>query len=183
MRSALYYPHTTVNSESILKTALLLWDYLEFIVPFNGFHPHYRNNHIAKAMELIGLPHPPNQEEKKEAHTRIKELLEGRLPPQLYYRQRRNSHDRYEIYPEKFLPDTWDLLRKARLSGKLLQNSDYPMTEPGGLMIMSILADSCAGTTRSRVTDRSDAYATLSGFLGNNPTAPLVDRSDAYAKL
>src|SRR5579864_7804336 len=73
MRSALYYPHTTVNCESIVKTALLLWDHLEFIVPFRSFEPHYENPTIARAMELIGLPHPPNQEEKQEAHTRIEE--------------------------------------------------------------------------------------------------------------
>jgi hypothetical protein len=183
MRSALYYPHTTVDSVNIMKTALLLWDHLEFIVPFRGFHPHHRNRTIAQAMELVGLPHPPNQEEKQETHTRIEELLKQRLPPQLYYRRHRRGESHYEIYPQKFLPDTWDLLQEARMSGKLLPNSDYHMTEAGGLMIMSILADSCSGTTRSRVTDRSDAYATLSGFLGNNPLAPRIDKSDAYAKL
>lgn len=104
MRSALYYPHTAVNSEDIIKTALLLWDHLEFIVPDRYFQPQYRNRDIAQAMELIGLPHPPNQFEKEETHTRIKELLNRRLPPQLYYRRPRDFHRRYDIYPEKFLP-------------------------------------------------------------------------------
>jgi hypothetical protein len=90
---------------------------------------------------------------------------------------------RYARSEWKFLPRTWKLLQKARMSGKLLRNSDYPLTESGGLMIMSILADSCAGTTRSRVTDRNDAYATLSGFLGDNPLTTRTDKSGAYAKL
>ena len=56
MRSALYYPHTAPNSEDIVKTALLLWDRLEFIVPWEHFRPHYKNRQIARAMELIGAP-------------------------------------------------------------------------------------------------------------------------------
>jgi hypothetical protein len=181
MRSALYYLHTAVNTESIIKSALLLWDHLEFIVPFNGFRPRYRNRTIARAMELIGLPHLPNQQEKEETHTRIKELLGRRLPPQLYYRPRSRGESHYEMYPQKLLPATWDLLLKSRMSGKL--SPHRALTEPGGLLIMSILADSCAGTTRSRVTDRIDVYATLSGFLGNNPLAPQIDKSKAYAAL
>jgi hypothetical protein len=183
MRSSVYYPHTTVSSESIVKTALLLWDHLEFIVPHAGFKPHYQNRTIARAMELIGLPHPPNQEEKSETHTRIEELLRRRLPPQVYYRRHKDFHNQYEIYPEKFLPETWELLLSNRMSGRLMRNLDYPMSEPGGLIIMSILADSCAGSTRSRITDRTDAYATLAGFLGDVAHAPPVDRSEAYAAL
>ena len=68
------------------------------------------------------------------------------------------------------------------MSGKLLPNSDYPMSEFGGLTVMSILADCCAGTTLSRLTDRGEAYATLSGFLGN-AVGPKVRKSDAQAKL
>ena len=33
------------------------------------------------------------------------------------------------------------------------------------------------------MTDRGDAYATLSGFLGNHPGAPKINKSDAYAQL
>jgi hypothetical protein len=47
MRSALYYPHTSVDDEGIAKTALLLWDRLEFIVPWRGFLPDYENPVVA----------------------------------------------------------------------------------------------------------------------------------------
>src|ERR1700730_13507294 len=111
MRSALYYPHMALNSEAIIKTGLLLWDQLEFIVPDAGFRPRYNNKFIAQAMELIGLPHPPNQEEKQETHTRIEELLKRRLPWQLYYKRNRGARRHFEMHPAKLLPETWRLLQ------------------------------------------------------------------------
>ena len=33
MRSALYYPHTDVRSEALMKSALLTWDKLHSIIP------------------------------------------------------------------------------------------------------------------------------------------------------
>jgi hypothetical protein len=183
MRSALYYPHTTIENEGLVKTALLLWDRLEFIVPWQGFQPRYRDRQMARAMELVGAPRCPDDNEKREAHTRIEELISDRLPPKFFLDRRRRPDDSYEVYPQKFLPDTWSLLQKARLSGRLLPNSDYPMSEFGGLMVMSILADSCAGTTRARVTDRGDAYATISGYLGNDPPRPEAPISCEPRKL
>jgi hypothetical protein len=41
MRSAMYYPHITIQSENIIRTALLLWDQVHVIVPYSGFVPHY----------------------------------------------------------------------------------------------------------------------------------------------
>lgn len=185
MRSALYYPHTSIRNEGLVKTALLLWDRLEFIVPWDHFHAHHGHRDIDRAMELIGRPRRPNDEEKAETHKQIKALLARRLPPSFYFP--RHNHDRwqdsYEVYPQKLLPETWRLLHKAELSGKLLPNSDYPMTEAGGLLVMSLLADACAGTTRSRVTDRGDAYATVAELLGNKPNAPRVAKTDAELSL
>ena len=43
MRSALYYPHTEIRSVPLLKTAMLLWDHVEFIVPYSGYRPHYKD--------------------------------------------------------------------------------------------------------------------------------------------
>jgi hypothetical protein len=186
MRSALYYPHTTIENEDLVKRALLLWDHLEFIVPRKDFRPEYPNRQIARAMELIGIPHYPDEDEKNETHERIEELISRRLPPQFYvsrYTNRPHSDDFFRIYFEKLLRKTWSLLEKANLSGKLLPSSDYPLRKFGGLLVMSILADSCAGTTRFRVTDRGDAYATLSGFLGNRPEGSKIKKSDAYAQL
>jgi hypothetical protein len=185
MRSALYYPHTSVENEDLVKTALLLWDQLEFIVPYAGFRVQYDDPLVERAMELIGAPHIPSEDEKKQTHDHIKELVNRRLPPQFYVSQRRLAHreQEFEMYPQKLFPETWELLVQARLSGGLLANFDYPMTEPGGLTIMSILADCCAGNTRSRVTDRGSAYATLAGLLGSDSGNEDQEASAAEEQL
>jgi hypothetical protein len=184
MRSALYYPHTTVDSEEIIKTALLLWDRLEYIVPWPDFEVQYATPSVARAMELIGSEHPPGEDEKRAAHSRLQDLVSGKLPKQFYFKTKRNQpSEPYEMYPQKLSPDSWELLQQAQLSGKLLPNSDYPLSEFGGLMVMSILADCCAGTTRSRVTDQGDAYATITGTLGNDPTAAEVSKADSHGQL
>jgi hypothetical protein len=189
MRSALYFPHTHISDVGLVKTALLLWDHLEYIVPWEHFHTRYSDRDIAEAMELIGKPHRPAPDEQRKAHSRLEELVNGRLPTQFYLspeHRRGIWHDKeepYEMYPEKLLPESWRILEKARITGKLRDNSDYPLTEYGGLAVMSILADCCAGTTRSRVTDRSDAYATVAGLLGNNPGAPQLKKAEAYGQL
>jgi hypothetical protein len=172
MRSTLYYPHTTVKNEDLINTALLLWDRLEYIVPDPFFQPHYKRRDLATAIELVGVQRIPNEHEKQEAHARLKEVVSRKLPPQFYFSRRpeQNAAEHYEIYPEKLLDESWELLRQARISGRLLQNSDYSLSEFGGLLIMSILADCCAGTTRSRITDRGVAYATLADF---SETIPL----------
>jgi hypothetical protein len=171
MRAALYYPHTSIESVELVKTALLLWDRLEYIVPWQGFRAEYDDPIIARAMEIVGVAHCPTPEEQAETHGHIEELVNRPLPPNFYYgmeRHRNQNHDVYEIYPQKFLQETWRLLCDSKLSGTLLPNNDYPLSQPAGLTIMSILADCCAGKTRCRVTDRSAAYATLTGIFGTD---------------
>ena len=189
MRSALYYPHTTVRNEGLIKTALLLWDRLEYIVPWPHFHSEYRSRSIAEAMELVGARHCPDDDEKRETHSKLKQLLDRKLPPHFYLDRRGGEQyddsfeDRYEMYSEKLWPNSWRLLQRKRMSGKLVESSDYSLSALGGLTVMSILADCCAGTTRSRVTDRGDAYATVAEFLGNKPDGPKIQRADAHDQL
>lgn len=169
MRSALYFPHTTVDNANLVKTSLLLWDKLEYIVPEHGFGSLHGNRQIQRAMEIIGKERVATKSEKQEAHTLIEKMANGALPPEFYLKSDGlRPGGVYEMYPQKFLKETWDLLAHHGLSGDLLNNADYPMSEPAGLMAMAILADCCAGTTRARVTDRGPAYASLAGVLGND---------------
>ena len=85
MRSALYYPHTRVQGEELLKTALLLWDRLETIVPDPGYKGRYPNPEVAKAVELIGVNHYPTEDEKRQAHERIEDFVTGTLPESFFY--------------------------------------------------------------------------------------------------
>ena len=84
MRSALYYPHTTIESADLVKSALFLWDRLEFIVPWEEFRPSYDDPNLARAMELIGAPRYPSDAEKSEAHEHVADLVSRTLPPKFY---------------------------------------------------------------------------------------------------
>jgi hypothetical protein len=165
MRSAVYYPYTSVDNLALVKSALLLWDKLECIVPWPNFDFEYKGQ-IADAMKLIGVERYPTDEEKKEAHDHLEEIFTRKLPLEFYYDvSSRGDYNDYEIYPQKLL-DERKMLEQLLVSGKLLSNADRSLSEAAGLTVMSVIADCCAGTTRSRVTDRGAAYATLSGILG-----------------
>lgn len=168
MRSAVYYPYTSIDNIMLAKSALLLWDKLEFIVPWPGFNHQYQGE-IAEAMKLIGIERYPTDEEKKEAHDHLEEIFTRPLPDIFHYEiNARGSWDDYEIYPQKLLAGTWEMLERLKVAGAPLQNADRPLSEPAGLTVMSVIADCCAGTTRSRVTDQGAAYATLSKILSGS---------------
>ena len=196
MLSAVYYPHTTLHFDSVgaahrlLKRSLLLWDQLDFIVPAAGFVPQYEDATVAKAVELIGNNRYPTDEEKKQAHEQIEELVTRPNLPEIFF-SRGMGDDGFDIYPDKLLPHTWDLLKQSRLAvrpgamtpgppaeaggggfergGRYYDNYDAFLSTTGqaGLAVLSILADCCAGTTRSRVTDRYGAYTKLTGLLAD----------------
>ena len=175
MRSALYYPHSSIGSENILKTALLLWDNIEYIAPWQGFRPEYATRAQAEAAEIIARERVPSVEEKKKAHEEIEEFATRTLPEAFMFQGVEQNGD-YEIYPQKLLPETWHLLREMHIAGDPRQNLDIPFSAPTGLSLMSILADCCAGKTRARVTDRADAYAFVTNLLqgdSENKTEPV----------
>jgi hypothetical protein len=161
MRTALYFPHTEVRNKSIVHTALLLWDALECIVPDQGYRPQYADREMAAAMEIVGKKRTPTDKEKRRVHTLVKDLVQGSVPETFLYSPRRGQTDPYEIWPQKFLGATWDLLQDKGLTDRRLDHYDYPMSQAAGLSIMAILADVLAGETRARVTDRGLAYATI----------------------
>jgi hypothetical protein len=164
MRSAVYYPYTSIDNIMLVKSALLLWDKLEFIVPWQGFNHEYEGE-IADAMKLIG----PTDDEKKEVHDHLEEIFTHPLPDIFHYDvDARGSYQDYEIYPQKLMDQTWEMLQRLNVAGAPLPNADRPLSEPAGLTVMSVIADCCAGTTRSRVTDRGAAYATLSKILSGS---------------
>jgi hypothetical protein len=154
MRSALYYPHTEIRSEGLLKTSLMLWDRLLVIVPFADFKPHYDSPESRKSFELIGKCHSPSDSEKKQAHDLVEDFATRPLPDAFSYFSVQDPNEIYEVYPQKLLPETWRILQQAGLAGAPLADADYPTTGPTGLSLMSLLADCCAGDTLVRVTDR-----------------------------
>lgn len=178
MYSALYFPHTEIQSERLVKTALLTWDRLETIAPYRGYQTHYEGE-MAAAMELIGKPRSPTEAEKVKVHALVKELVDQTLPETFSYRPER-WEETYEMWAQKLSPKTWELLAEHGLIGGRLENTDFPASQPAGLTVMSIVADVLAGQTRTRVTDRAAAYATIA----NAPkTAQDATGADTFQQI
>lgn len=96
MYSALYFPHTEIQSQRLVKTALLTWDRLETIAPYRGYQTHYEGE-MAAAMELIGKPRSPTEAEKVKVHALVKELVDQTLPETFSYRPER-WEETYEMW-------------------------------------------------------------------------------------
>jgi hypothetical protein len=168
MRSALYYPYTSVESENLLRDSLLLWDHVQIMVPWNGFLPNYANRDHARAIELIGVHRAPTDEQKEEVHELIEDFATRPLPEAFSYEAKGKRED-WRVYGEKLLPETWDLLRRAGRAGAAIAGRGVPVTQPTGLSLLSILADCCAGQTLARVTDQAAAYGVIAGLLAEKP--------------
>lgn len=177
MRSAIYYPHTRMRSEALLKSSLLLWDQVEFIAPEVTFAPAHESPEFAEATELIGHYRHPTEEEKREVHALVEDFATSPLPEALFYRPDQQDHIEYGIYPQKFLPDTWHMLNELQLANLPKGDSRHRIDEATGLTMMSLLADCCAGTTRARITDRNEAYANIVNLATQNaePADPNCD--------
>lgn len=165
MRTALYYPHTEVRSENLVRNALLTWDKLEYIAPYKGYRPSYDNAQIAEAMEVIGDPRTVTVAEQERVHELVEDLLRDGVPEIFHYSTVKGNP--YEIWPQKLAESTWELLKQRGIANDKLANADYPVSDAAGLSVMAILADVLAGETRARITDRADAYAAIA----NAPTS------------
>jgi hypothetical protein len=181
MRSALYYPHTELRSTFLLKTCLLLWDKVQFIVPYPEYQPGYQNPDVARAIEIIGEQHYPTDAQKEQVHDFIEDFVTRRLPDAFFYREPASKP--YVIYEDKFFQKTWDLLYDAQLPGKALGRSHIPMMQSCALAIMSMLADCCAGSTRTRITDRGAAYATVVGLLAGQAKGMVKEPVQPHEQL
>lgn len=140
---------------------------------------------------MIGEKLVPDQSQQQLAHHAIEELVVSGIPAALEYAgDVDRPDDTYEIWPQKFSHETWQLLQQHRLTGNPLVNGDYPFTEQGGLIVMAKLADACAGSTFARVTDRLLAYGLIAD--SNSPLSPetkvvpitldLIDTTDIPMK-
>jgi hypothetical protein len=134
MRMALYFPHTEVRRKNVVHTSLLMWDSLEFIVPFRGYHPYYDDDQIAEAMEVIGQKRIPDEGEKQRLHTLVEDLVSAGVPETFRYSPASGERDdTYEMWPQKLMGETWDLLRDKGLTDRPLDNhSDEPGGRPFG---------------------------------------------------
>ena len=179
MTKALYFPHTDIDSELIVKNALLLWDSVYTIVPEQHWAYGRKRRRtwgkrrlspslsspgnsklFREAVDLVITPRVPDQTERNEAHRTLEDLARSGSLLALV----RNSpsdwrrHD-YLVYPEKFLDQTWEMLERRGMARWVAEEHDYGVPAAVGLLMMSILADVCAGTQVQKITDRTEAYS------------------------
>lgn len=170
MRSAIHYPDTKLQSPQAMASAMLLWDKLRVIVPFNEYRIEYNNPEMAGAWELIGKPLVPDDHNKRQAHKSIEAMLAAGVPRQIQYREDLRLDRPFEIWPQKLHHETWRLLEGHRMTSGPVANGDYPFEHEAGITIMAKLADACAGSTFARVTDKMLAY----GLIGDRDEPVLA---------
>jgi hypothetical protein len=172
VHAALYYTHSSLNNAELIKSALLLWDRVEYIKPdwYEGparpfpNAPQHEKNQLSEALELIGAGREPTNGEKESAHLEIEKLIRSRLPDWILFTPD-NPHTHYSIFPDKLLPKTWQMLKDENLADLTPAFShgpnfrDWSMHKSLGLLVMSILAKACATNQKMMITDESDAYA------------------------
>jgi hypothetical protein len=169
MYSALYYPHTKIRNESMLKSSLLLWDEIHTIVPWPGYRIEDGPNGERKAFDLVGKTLCPSEQEKERLHSLVEDFIQRPLPPAFYLRAHSADREVYELFKHKILHKTWDLLQGSGMAQPIRRRSShYATPAPTGLVLMSLLADCCAGDSLVRVTDRSETYAGLAGLFIDN---------------
>jgi hypothetical protein len=188
---ALYYPDIEVRNPTILKNALLLWDSLETIVPNAAQNlPNVQHSREKqRAIDLVVRRRRPSNEERSQAHEALQKLLRSGQLAAIMGRAPKEWHGmQYLIYPDKFLHMTWAELEHRGLAQFNAASEDYAVPSVLGYLMMSLLADSCAGTQIQKITDRVDAYSWLAeahaNALGTTPVrgldvsqvAPAYDR-------
>lgn len=181
MRSAFYYPHKRIRSNSVLKRALLLWDHIHILSPRPSFKPEFENKLEQDAFNLIGRCHLPTDKEKHKAHLLIQEFTSRPTTIDLTYRDDDHGTECFDLDQEKLHEDTWSLLREKQLVGKLVNDDDYPSRWPVGVTITSILAEACAGDSYRRITDIPRAYERMMDLMVGNP--PKDDQDTVLAEV
>ena len=155
MQSALYYPFTGPEDDSFLKTALFLWDSVDFIVPYSDFRPYGKSPEADEALEIIGRNYVPTEEDKRNAHEELSDLCQGPLPNKLKFDLEKPERA-YSFYPEKLLHETWDMLAESKLAEIVSDGKAVRHVATGplfGYYMMSILAVCCSQGRKRLVTD------------------------------
>lgn len=161
MFTALYYPYFHVGDQNLVKQSLLLWDRVETIDPDN-IRGRPTDRLLARADEMIFTSYAPDWDEKKAAHDILVKLGDIELPPWFLF-QANNLRD--YIWPQKFLPETWDFLQQRRLVEQGGPKDWFWASPATSLLLMAVLADCCAGKTKRTCTDEVAAYQALSRYL------------------
>jgi hypothetical protein len=190
--SALYYPHTTIADEGLLRVALLMWDRVSFIVPWKGFIAGRESRSTVRAaIEVVGEEVVVEQSAKDAVYKELQALVAKPIPKWLTLRAAPLAEleilkHEFDLYPEKIDGRIADLLKEHKLAWFKGKDENLYTNAATGLLVMALLARECAGTTKHTVTDRASAYAWLAkfAFTSETPEGKIAAQADAHvAKL
>ncbi len=117
--------------------------------------------------------------ERESAHAKLLQLVESGLANSLILKSPREwRRPEYLIYPEKVLGQTWRLLEQGGMARWEKSENDYGVPAALGFMMMSTLADSCAGNQVQKITDRADAYSWIEQHQASILGSPYVTGLD-----
>jgi hypothetical protein len=168
MKNALYFPYTHVRTEKLFKSALLLWDQLEYVVPYAEYPIDYTplafNRDDARTLQeahcLVCREHVPTAEENQEANERIIELATTpNLPP--WFLKTPSGMPRFAVHFGKLFEETWEALRQLGMEIYVRDDKDLEVPTAFGRASMTILAQSCSGHDTELVTDSDQATASV----------------------
>ena len=89
-------------------------------------------------------------------HVKVAALIEDGVPKWLRQDLARADFRHTHVYPDKLLHETWQMLEEANLARAVaVDGRSMQVPSSLGLLLMSMLADECAGTTHIKITDRA----------------------------
>jgi len=159
-----------IVSDGLIKNALMLWDHVDLITPFNGL-PYFEEGPRGDALKEIARALKPSRSEQEQAHEVIMDLVDSTPAGKLRWPVEQRSE--HSVWPQKFLPQTWDeliardLVTPHYIRGRAgrQEHRRFKMERRLGVLIMYVLADCCAGNTRELVTDEPGAHQAHERYL------------------
>jgi hypothetical protein len=184
----LYYPHAEIRDPRVVKAAMLIWDELEVIVPYSGFPLTSTSEDVTKVLQETGFlsPRAPEKDRQTAAHEKIVKLFSGHLPDWFLFQPNQPEEQRYLVYPQKLEYQTWDSLTEARVASEITSGNvaEMVLNRSVGLTLMSILAETYAGTTRELLTDVPDAQRAKAHVMAEAAGGvPLTNLSESESHL
>lgn len=170
MNSALYYPFTGPEHQSFLKTALFLWDSVDFIVPFTEFHRYGKSEVELEALEIVGREYVPTEKDKRAVHDELEDLCTSGIGDRFLFELERPDLA-YDFYPQKLLDETWEMLEQTDLARLIQRDGRVERASTGplfGYYMMTLLAICCSQNRKRLVTDQNDPYRALANLLSDN---------------
>jgi hypothetical protein len=99
----------------------------------------YSDREFAQAFELIGVTRTPKDSEKSRLHEQLEDMATRQLPPSFYYSTTFNPDSRdYQIFTEKLLHRTWDMLVEADIAKRSVSGAGVSLTENAALTVMAM---------------------------------------------